>query len=58
LAKKLEALYKDKEKYDCMSKRAVEIFNEKFTAKVYAKNIEDIYASVLEGEKTDGKKKA
>jgi len=58
MAEKLEVLYKDSEKYSYMSKRALEIFNEKFTAEVYAENIEKIYDSVLEGEKTNGKKKA
>lgn len=58
MAEKLKELYRNSQKYDYMSRKAVEIFNEKFTAGVYAGNIENIYTSVLEGEKTDGKKKA
>lgn len=47
MAKYMEILIDDKEKYDYMKKRAEEIFNEKFTAKIYARNIEKVYIGVL-----------
>lgn len=43
MAEKLEVLLNDKRTYDYMSKNAVEIFNKKFKADIYTKNIEKIY---------------
>ncbi|MPN41698.1 hypothetical protein SDC9_189253 [bioreactor metagenome] len=47
MARYIEILMEDKEKYEYMKKRSVEIFEEKFTAEIYARNIEKIYAGVL-----------
>lgn len=47
MARYIEILMDDKEKYEYMKKRSVEIFEEKFTAEIYARNIEKIYAGVL-----------
>ncbi len=51
MAEYIEILMTDKEKYDYMTKRSFEIYEEKFTAKIYAKNIENVYADVAEGRK-------
>lgn len=37
----------DNEKYQYMKKRSKEIYNERYTAKVYAKNIEKVYESLV-----------
>lgn len=37
----------DDEKYQYMKKRSKEIYNERYTAKVYAKNIEKVYESLV-----------
>ena len=47
MAKYMEILMDDKEKYEYMKKRSVEIFEEKFTAEIYARNIEKVYAGVF-----------
>ncbi len=51
LALLIRELYEDTNAYNYMSKRAKEIFNEKFTAQIYARNIEKEYEKVLEGGK-------
>lgn len=38
---------KDSEKYQYMKKRSKEIYNERYTAKVYAENIEKVYESLV-----------
>ena len=49
MAKYLEKLYDDKDTYEYMKKRALEIFGEKFTAQIYADNICSVYKSVMKG---------
>ena len=38
-----------------MSSKSKEIFSQKFTAKIYAENIEKEYAAVFEGGRKGGK---
>lgn len=47
LAKAIEDILSDKEKYEYMCKRSIEIFDENFTSKVYTKNIEKVYESMV-----------
>ena len=56
MAKYIETLITDREKYEYMSERAKEIFNGKFTAQIYAANIEDVYRNVLGGKGSHDKK--
>ncbi len=43
MAEKIEILLKDESIYKTMSENSVRIFNEKFRAEIYAKNIESVY---------------
>ena len=54
LAEKIAELIEDKELYEKMQAESLLIYNEKFTAEVYARNIESVYTQI--GEKTHGKK--
>lgn len=47
MAKYIETLMENKEIYEYMKMRAVEIFKKKFTAEIYARNIERVYEGVL-----------
>ena len=47
LAQAIEEILEDKEKHQYMKRRSVEIFEENFTSKVYAKNIEKVYESMV-----------
>lgn len=47
LAKGIEAILEDKEKFKQMQENAKKIFQERYTSKVYAKNIEKIYESMV-----------
>ena len=47
LAKYMKKLMDDREVYSYMQKRSVEIFNEKFTAEIYAGNIEKVYTELM-----------
>lgn len=47
LASYIIKLLDDNETYKYMQKRSVEIFNEKFTAEIYARNIEKVYAELM-----------
>ncbi len=47
MAEKLIKLMDDKSVYEYMKKRSVEIFNEKFTAEIYARNIENVYKELM-----------
>ena len=38
-----------------MRRRAKEIFSQRFTGEIFAKNIEDVYYKVLEDKKNGGK---
>jgi len=49
MAKYIEKLYDDKETYEYMKNKSVEIFNSKFTAQIYADNICGVYKSVMKG---------
>lgn len=40
----------DKEIYHLMKKNALSLFHEKFTAEIYARNIESVYESVIKGK--------
>ena len=40
-------LMDEPETYKYMQKRSAEIFNEKFTAEIYARNIESVYAEIM-----------
>lgn len=44
-------LLSDSEKYDKMSERSKEIFNEKFTSRIMTKNTEDLYIKTIGGKK-------
>ena len=55
LALCIKELYENKDKYDYMSSKSKEIFSQKFTAKIYAENIEKEYAAVFEGGRKGGK---
>ncbi|MCJ7856765.1 glycosyltransferase family 4 protein [Lachnospiraceae bacterium NSJ-143] len=55
LALFIKELYEDTNLYSLMSRRSKEIFNEKFTAEIYARNIENEYESVFEGGRKSGK---
>ncbi len=46
LAQKLELLLNDDNLYKTMSENAVSIFNKKFTADIYARNIENVYKNI------------
>ena len=48
MAKYLTKLMEDTETYQAMRQKAVEIFQKKFTAEIYARNIERVYANVME----------
>ena len=43
----MKKLMDDREVYSYMQKRSVEIFNEKFTAEIYAGNIEKVYTELM-----------
>ncbi|HCT64399.1 MAG TPA: glycosyltransferase family 1 protein [Lachnospiraceae bacterium] len=47
MAKYIEIIMEDNEQYEYMKTRSVQIFNEKFTAEIYARNIEKVYSGVL-----------
>ena len=47
LASYIIKLMDDKDTYDYMKNRSVEIFNQKFTAEIYARNIENIYTELM-----------
>lgn len=47
MARCLEKLMDNRDIYEYMQKRSVEIFNEKFTAEIYAENIENVYAELM-----------
>lgn len=47
MADKIISIINDNDKYEYLSKRSIEIFNEKFTSKVYAKNIEKVYEGMV-----------
>ncbi|MGL4790622.1 MAG: glycosyltransferase family 4 protein [Anaerotignaceae bacterium] len=49
MAKYMEVLINDQEKYKYMQKRSLEIFKEKFTAEIYTRNIENVYSDVAQG---------
>ena len=49
LAEKIALLIEDSTLYDKMKEKSLEIYKEKFTAKVYARNIEGVYSQI--GEK-------
>ncbi len=57
LALCIKELYEDTNIYNYMAERSKEIFNQKFTAEIYAKNIENEYLLLME-DKKNGKKKA
>ena len=46
MLEKVESLMNDKEAYESMKKKCVEIFEKKFTAEIYARNIEAVYEDV------------
>ena len=50
MAEKLEKLLSDESLYEEMSKNALEIFNKRFRADIYARNIENIYLRNGRGE--------
>ena len=47
MVKHLNLIIDDVDKYNYMSKKSVEIFNEKFTAEIYARNIEKVYEGLI-----------
>ena len=47
LAKGIEEVLEDKEKFETMQKRSKIIFQERYTSKIYAQNIERIYESMV-----------
>ncbi len=47
LASYIIKLMDDKDTYDYMKNRSVEIFNQKFTAEIYARNIENVYTELM-----------
>lgn len=47
LEDRMRNLLSDKELYECLSKGAQELYREKYTADINARNIEEIYLSVL-----------
>ncbi|MDD5944532.1 MAG: glycosyltransferase family 4 protein [Clostridia bacterium] len=47
MAKYILKLMDDKDTYEYMSRRSKEIFNEKFTAEIYARNIEAVYEGLM-----------
>ena len=47
IADGIKELLFDKEKYQYMKKKSIEIFEQKFTSKVYAENIEKVYESMV-----------
>lgn len=47
LADGIELILKDEEKFKIMKEKSKEIFNERYTSKVYASNIEKIYESMV-----------
>ncbi len=47
LAKAIEDILSNKDKYEYMCKKSIEIFDENFTSKVYTKNIEKVYESMV-----------
>ncbi len=49
MAKCIELLISDRQKYEYVSEKAKKIFAEKFTAKIYAENIENVYKDIAEG---------
>ena len=54
LAEKIAELIENEELYKKMQDESLLIYKEKFTAEVYARNIESVYAQI--GEKSHGKK--
>ena len=54
LAAALSRLMDDPERLKYMQKRAVEIFNERFTGEIFARNVEQVYLKTLE-EKRHGR---
>lgn len=46
LARGIEKSFENVEKYDYMKKKSVEIYENKYTSKVYAQNIEKVYESL------------
>ena len=49
MLEKVENLMDNKEAYENMKKKSVEIFEKKFTAEIYARNIEAVYEDVYNG---------
>ncbi|MBE5821936.1 MAG: glycosyltransferase [Clostridiales bacterium] len=47
IADGIKNVLSDKEKYEYMKKTSIKIFNEKFTSKIYAENIEKVYESMV-----------
>lgn len=48
MADMLRKAMDDKDAYETMKQRAKEIFNEKFTGEIYARNIENVYAGLFQ----------
>ena len=51
LARCIARIMDEPETLESMKKRAVEIFEERFTAKIFAQNIENVYYAAMEGKK-------
>lgn len=51
LSAAIERLMESPERCAEMGKRAVEIYHERFTGEIYARNIENVYHSILKGSK-------
>ena len=49
LAAAVEELMDDPQRLEAMSRRAVEVFRERFTGEIYAKNMEQVYTHILKG---------
>lgn len=55
LANGIINIMKDKEKFQYMKKRSKEIYEERYTSKVYAKNIEKVYESLVNNDENNRK---
>ncbi len=51
LAEKMLYLIENKDAYNTLCEGAYKLYNEKYTAQIYARNIEDVYLQVLEGKR-------
>lgn len=47
IAEGIKEILSNKEKYEYMKKTSIKIFNEKFTSKIYAQNIEKVYEGMV-----------